>query len=147
MYKSPFRLSGWLGVTVLTAAGTVAWLRTLRVVVNGNSMMPRLFPGDHVLIVRTRRVRPGEVVALVHPDHPGRLMVKRVAAVDQPRGTVTVVGDNRSASTDSRDFGPVPRRFLIGRAVYRYGPAGRDGMLRRLVPPNDVTARFHRVGF
>jgi nickel-type superoxide dismutase maturation protease len=137
MYKSPFQLSGWFGVTALTAIGTAAWLRTRRLVVNGNSMMPALFPGDHVLIVRTRRVRPGEVVAVLHPDDPGRLMVKRVAAVDRPSGTVTVVGDNRLASTDSRDFGPVPRRFVIGRAVYRYGAAGRDGMLRRVVPPNE----------
>jgi signal peptidase I len=60
--------------------------------------------------------------------------VKRVAAIDQPVGTVTVVGDNRSASTDSRDFGPVPRRCVIGLVVYRYGPAGREGILRRLVP-------------
>ena len=66
-------------------------------------------------------------------EEAGRLVVKRVAAVDDPKGTVTVLGDNRSASTDSRDFGPVPRRAVVGRAVYRYAPPGREGLLRRIL--------------
>jgi type IV secretory pathway protease TraF len=42
---------------------------------------------------------------------------------------VLVEGDNRSSSTDSRHFGPVDRRAVLGRAVYRYGPPGRSGRL------------------
>lgn len=33
-----------------------------------------------------------------------------------------VLGDNRSASKDSQDFGPVHRKFLVGRAFVRYWP-------------------------
>ena len=128
-----------VGLTALTAVA-LAQLRTLRLVVNGNSMLPGLFPGDRVLVIRTRRVRPGEVVAVVHPGDTGRLMVKRVASVEHRKGTVTVVGDNPSASTDSRDFGPVPRHCVIGRVVYRYAPAGRDGLLRRVLPIADTGA-------
>jgi len=38
-----------------------------------------------------------------------------------------VLGDNRAWSTDSRSFGPVPRRAIVGRAWRRYAPAGRQG--------------------
>ncbi len=38
-----------------------------------------------------------------------------------------VLGDNRSRSYDSRDFGPVTRSLIIGRPVWRIGPAGRRG--------------------
>jgi signal peptidase I len=34
-----------------------------------------------------------------------------------PRGDVFLMGDNRSASCDSRRFGPVPRAAIIGRIV------------------------------
>ena len=75
------------------------------------------------------RLRAGEVVALRDPRRPDRFMVKRVAEVDRDAGLLTVLGDNPEASTDSRAFGPVPRRAIVGRAVYRYCPAGRAGRL------------------
>jgi nickel-type superoxide dismutase maturation protease len=114
------------------ATVTLALLRARRVIVNGNSMLPGLFPGDRVLVIPIRRIRPGDVVAVRAPGTPDRLLVKRVAAVNKPAGTVTIVGDNPLASTDSRDFGPVPRSAVVGRAVYRYGPPGREGRLRRV---------------
>jgi signal peptidase I len=43
-------------------------------------------------------------------------------------GTVFVMGDNRGVSEDSRDFGAVPTRELIGRAVVRLWPPGRWGV-------------------
>jgi signal peptidase I len=45
-----------------------------------------------------------------------------------PAGTVFVMGDNRGISEDSRDFGAVPRRDVIGRAVARLWPPGRWGV-------------------
>ena len=91
------------------------------VAVEGTSMLPTLRPGDRLVVVALPP-RVGDVVAL---HHDGRVMVKRVAAIDGSR--VTVHGDNAAASTDSRTFGAVSLRSVLGRAVYRYAPRQRAG--------------------
>jgi nickel-type superoxide dismutase maturation protease len=106
-------------------------LRRLRV--SGESMVPTLWPDDRVVVLRglgplRPAVRPGDLVAVVDPRDPGRIMVKRVAGVDG--GLVEVRGDNEAASTDSRHFGPVAAAAVLGRVVYRYHPDERRGRLR-----------------
>jgi nickel-type superoxide dismutase maturation protease len=95
-------------------------------------MVPALLPGDHVVVVRglgpwRPRIRVGDLVALVDPRRPGRMMVKRVAGLEA--GQVVVRGDNDAASTDSRHFGPVSPGGIQGRVVYRYHPENRRGWL------------------
>jgi nickel-type superoxide dismutase maturation protease len=99
-----------------------------RVAVHGDSMRPALEPGDRLLVVGFLRPSPGGIVALVDPREEGRVMVKRVSAVDA--AGLTVLGDNPTASTDSRTFGPVPPHLVLGRAVYRYWPEARRGRIR-----------------
>ena len=41
-----------------------------------------------------------------------------------------VLGDHRSLSSDSRDFGPVEEKYVIGKAVFSYWPMERFGLLR-----------------
>ena len=103
-------------------------------------MTPAVIPGDRLLVVPTRRIRPGDVVALLDPRQDDRLMVKRVSVVDPVAETVTVVGDNAPASTDSRIFGPVGRSTVLGRAVYRYAPVQRAGRMRRPVRSTRMAA-------
>lgn len=42
-------------------------------------------------------------------------------------GEYFLLGDNRAHSTDSKDYGPVERSRIIGRAWWRYWPPGRAG--------------------
>ncbi len=88
-------------------------------------MRPTLEPGDRLLLVRARRVQPGDLVAVADPRADRRTVIKRVAGVS-PAG-LTVLGDNPAASTDSRIFGTVGSDAVRGRVLYRYFPASRRG--------------------
>lgn len=48
-----------------------------------------------------------------------------------PEDEYFLIGDNRAASTDSRDFGAVQRDRIEGVAVARYWPLARAGRLAR----------------
>lgn len=46
-----------------------------------------------------------------------------------PAGSFFVMGDHRDSSNDSRVFGPVPRSYIYGKAVFAYWPMDRFGSL------------------
>jgi nickel-type superoxide dismutase maturation protease len=119
--RGPLPLLAGAGLALLVVAGR----RLRRLEVEGDSMRPTLLPGDRVLVWRGRRLRSGDVVALVDPK--GRRVVKRLS-----EGTGTgyfVIGDNLASSTDSRHFGPVEPSAILGRVVWRYWPEDRRGRI------------------
>lgn len=125
----PRRLLGIAAVGAAATATVVAG-RVLRVKVDGRSMVPTLWPGDRLVVIRGLRARPGDIVAVPDPRVGSRMLVKRVAAVEGDL-RLRLSGDCATASTDSRSFGPVPARSVAGRVVWRYwpwehrGPPGR----------------------
>jgi nickel-type superoxide dismutase maturation protease len=92
-------------------------------------MLPALAAGDRLLVVRSPVLEPGDVVAVLDPEERGRILVKRVTRLHALE--VEVRGDNEQVSRDSRRFGPVSRRDVLGRAVYRYHPPAAAGRLGR----------------
>jgi nickel-type superoxide dismutase maturation protease len=124
---SPRVAAALVGFVGVAAAGAVFIRGFRRVRVIGDSMAPTFSAGDRLLVGPTFRTRAGDVVAVTDPRPGGRLMIKRVRAVD--RGWVDVRGDNEAASTDSRQLGLIPRSNLAGRVVYRYAPPDRAGWL------------------
>jgi signal peptidase I len=49
-------------------------------------------------------------------------------AITVPPGHVFLMGDNRGDSDDSRFWGPVPLKWVIGKALVKYWPPGRIGV-------------------
>jgi signal peptidase I len=47
-----------------------------------------------------------------------------------PEHTYFVLGDHRTMSSDSREFGPVNERYIYGKAVFGYWPMEKLGRLR-----------------
>jgi nickel-type superoxide dismutase maturation protease len=109
---------------IVVGAGSVR-----RVEVTGDSMRPALLPGDRLLVWRWGRLRGGDILALRDP-RTGRLIVKRLHS-RSAGGALSVAGDNSDHSTDSRHFGPISHKSVIGRVVYRYSPADRSGRVFR----------------
>ena len=78
-------------------------------------MLPNLTSEDRILIDQRCHPRPGDVVVVWHPRKSGVRLIKRLHRLE-PNG-MHLLGDNPSASTDSRQLGPIPAALLIGVAV------------------------------
>ena len=103
----------------------ILWLlqRRHRVRVAGGSMLPSLPDGAEVLVDHyaygDRSPTEGDVVVAYHPDRSNHLIVKRIVAV-LPNNTCILIGDNATASTDSRQFGAIPFDQIVAQVTSRF---------------------------
>jgi signal peptidase I len=85
-------------------------------------------PGDLV------EVRAGQVILngreLEEPYVPEEFRdTASYPATRVPKDHYFVLGDHRSSSNDSRNWGPVPREAIYGKAVFVYWPLDKMGVL------------------
>jgi signal peptidase I len=103
-----------------------------------------LYPHDHTKSYIKRVIAlPGDDLRIDH----GKVWVNGVALAEPyvplkyqddrsqpemtvPQGEYFVMGDHRLISSDSRDFGPVPKALIYGRAAFVYWPMDQAGVVR-----------------
>ncbi len=86
-------------------------------------------PGDELVIDRGNVFVNGK--AIPEPYVPRRFFDGRsVEKMLIPAHEYFVMGDHRSISSDSRDFGPVERHLIYGKAAFVYWPTEKMGVVR-----------------
>ena len=121
-------------------------------VVSGTSMEPTYGPGNYLGIDRLSTTQRGDVIVFHNPLEPSMYFIKRIdalpgetvneqtgaivpaptdpqRALDATTSTLTlasdeyfVLGDNGSESFDSRTWGPLQKKFIVGRVLARLWP-------------------------
>ena len=84
-------------------------------------------PGETVSIRNNTVYIDGKPLA--EPYLPPGTKMADMAPVTIPAGDVWVMGDNRAHSSDSRVFGPIREKDIIGEAIFRIWPLDRLGRL------------------
>jgi signal peptidase I len=85
-------------------------------------------PGDKIAVVNGHVIRNGKPAregfasACYGPEC-------NLNPITIPKGSYFLMGDNRGNSDDSRFWGPVPRDWIIGKAVVSYWPPNAAGTL------------------
>ncbi len=86
-------------------------------------------PGDRVRIVRGSVYVNGRL--LPEPYVPARYTDDRSQPeIRIPADEYFVLGDHRNISSDSREFGPVERDLIYGKAAFVYWPFDQAGVVR-----------------
>jgi signal peptidase I len=86
--------------------------------------------GDRISIVHGHVIRNGtresdSYIRLCGPE----AQCDFHAPITVPNGSFYMMGDNRGNSDDSRFWGPVPKKWIIGQAFATYWPPKRIGLL------------------
>jgi len=116
------------------------------VVVRGDSMEPTLKPGQRLLFTNAYwlvgELRRQDIIVATDPEDPAQTVIKRIAGLagdtidplnvprsvslqageyKVPDGHVYVLGDNYEVSEDSRVYGPIPVKDVLGKIVVLNG--------------------------
>lgn len=80
-------------------------------------MFPAFKPGDLVLVNRLAyffvKPRVGDIVVLRRQKY----IIKRIAKIDKDR--FFLAGDNKEESTDSRSFGWISKKEIVGKVMLK----------------------------
>ena len=87
-------------------------------------------PGDRLKVIKGHAYINGKELKepYIRPDPSCPICTER-REITIPPGHFFMMGDNRGESDDSRDWGPVPKGWIIGKAFFTYWPPHRIGTL------------------
>lgn len=90
-------------------------------------------PGDRVMVKDQQVYLNGQLLnqTFLPSDFvtdPGEYC-KEGVEVTVPEGQYLVFGDNRSHSRDGREFGPIEKKLIVGRAFFKYWPTSALGLI------------------
>ena len=82
--------------------------------VEGDSMFPSLKNGDLVLINPDFEPKIGDIVLAAHPFKKSVKIIKRIKEITA-ENRYFLIGDNPTESTDSRSFGTIAKKDILGK--------------------------------
>lgn len=85
--------------------------------VTGESLTPLFEEGDFVLVLKIPflSLNSGDTIVFRHDTYG--TMIKQIEDISPRNGTVRVIGTH-PRSQDSRSFGPVARKDIIGKVIW-----------------------------
>jgi len=88
-------------------------------------------PGERLKVVNNRVYINGrkQDEPFINKGTPCEQLCNMPREITIPKDHYFMMGDNRGESADSREWGPVPKKWLIGQAFITYWPPKKVGPL------------------
>jgi len=112
--------------------------------VSGASMEPTYHNGDYLIVDEISYLasepKKDDVIIFRYPKDPKVFFIKRIIGLPNEEISINgkdiklgddeyfVMGDNRDFSSDSRVWGPVPKKMIVGRSLVRLWPLNKIGL-------------------
>lgn len=91
--------------------------------VSGHSMEPTLNDGEFCILQTRCTLEDGDIIVIdttEEPNIPVSSIIKRYIATQSSSDEIYVLGDNRSHSYDSRKFGRLKRKNVVGKIILTF---------------------------